>query len=94
MHTVRMRPLATIPRHIQFMTMGWVLGRGARFMVSASPGSKPSAMEGGRSVTKMRKRIWSGCLITGMEETMHRKIWSTSAKCTDMMKDTNFWIPA
>ena len=71
-----------------------VLGRGARFMVSASPGSKPSAMEGGRSVTKMRKRIWSGCLITGMEETMHRKIWSTSAKCTDMMKDTNFWIPA
>ena len=94
MHTVRIRPFATMPRHIQGSTTGCVFGRGLRFMVIGSPGSNPSAIEGGRSVTRMRNRICSGCLMTGILVTMHRKICNTSAKCTDMMKETNFWMPA
>ena len=67
-------PLATMPLHIQLSTTGCVFGRGLRFMVIGSPGSNPSAMDGGKSVTRIRNRICSGWRITGILLTMHRKI--------------------
>ena len=79
--------------HIQGMMTGWALGRGFLSMRPFSGGSTPSAMAGGRSVTRTRKRIWSGSRMIGRPETTQRKIWRTSAKWTDMMKDTNFSMP-
>ena len=94
MPTVMTNPLAMMQRHIHGMTTGCSLGRGFLSMMLGSAGSTPSAMAGGRSVTRTRKRIWSGSRMMGSPITTHKKICKTSAKCTDMMNETNFWMPA
>merc|ERR550534_2557689 len=83
----------TMLSHIQPSTTGSSFGLGRSFKIVFSPGSMPRAMEGGKSVTKMRKRICNGVRMTGTPVTMQKKICMTSAMCTDMMKATNFWMP-
>mmetsp|Transcript_88069 Transcript_88069/g.273604 ORF Transcript_88069/g.273604 Transcript_88069/m.273604 type:complete len:227 (-) Transcript_88069:766-1446(-) len=91
---VRMAPFMAELCHIQAVMMGSSFGLGRILRMDLSPGSMPSAMEGGRSVTRMRNRICSGVLMTGMFAMTQTKICSTSAMWTDMMKATNFWMPA
>mmetsp|Transcript_108104 Transcript_108104/g.348966 ORF Transcript_108104/g.348966 Transcript_108104/m.348966 type:complete len:217 (+) Transcript_108104:733-1383(+) len=80
--------------HMKLRTTGSSFGRGRFIRIVFSPGSMPKAIEGGRSVTRIRNKICRGLRITGTPATMHTKICMTSAMCTDMMKATNFWMPA